>query len=686
MSCLLTKYNIWRYEVGEQEKKKRFDPTVQKTIIHTLIDFMNSVLEMYARKKHHYLYDIIANKFFQKLNTTFKNEEILDRIKMIEDKKIVTDDKKVKIVTVKVKPILLQDEYTPGDYNGSSDWYKCKLAKNFMSVKIDKLKKYLSISNITNCETGTFHKWELKNNELVCSICNINALKTSESSELAENILKKYNTLKMQKVAKKYCKSGELHNYVIETNTKCNICKNCNKVDIDQLGKNDLDELIENINKMKNAKEINIHDTSKIDHDDESTKTKDFINDIKSEYGKSKKHKEDYFGFIDSFISKIESILGKDVNINNQNIFLRFDSYSINHDHNGYIIDKPYMIIDDGNTMILKKNHTFFQKDVIYYTNSRLQIDIFYDAFTKLLLGFKEKNKEYQISKKQNIYLRINKSILNRIKSFGYPSTFIDIRNKMEYNKNLYKDPVIALNYVVSEISRDRIQILKKIITDLQRYIYRLAYNFDVKPLDEENNPDKFLDKYKNKLANMKLKNDGKDKFLTNWKSIKYNLFFEDISNKTINIDTESKYLQIDDINLYDYIGNVILYYIVSELNKLLDINNDKFIKGTLANLLLDIIVRLHSENDEEKFLTDPEIKRFKYVLEITDEREVEDIAGMTEGFYDEYKDPDEEPDEETKIREKEKAEEDQEELDAIDVEDELDYETDYATGINFNG
>lgn len=685
MSCLLTKYNLWRHDIGEPEKKKKFDPNVQKIIIHTLIDFMNSVLEVYTKKKHHYIYDIISNKFFQKLNTTFKNEEILDRIKAIEDKKMVSDDKKVKISNVKVKPIILQNEYNPSDYIGTSDWLKCKLAKNFIKTKTNTQVNYTSISNVTNCETGTFHIWTVKDGGFVCSNCNISALKTSESKDISDKILKKYNNIEMQKIAKKYCKSGELHNYIVDTDNKCNVCKNCNKIDVDKLDQKDLDELVENINKMKSKQ--NETKTSKIETFDNSSKNKDFVNEIKSDYGKSKQHKEDYFKFIDIFINKIESILGKDVNLNNQNIFLRFDSYTINHDHNGYIIDKPYMIIDDGNTMITKKNHPFYKKDVIYYTNSKLQIDTFYDASTKLLLGYKEKNKEYQISKRQNVHLKINKSIFNRIKSFGYPSTFIDIRDKMEYNKNLSKDPNIALNYVISEIGRNRIQNLKKIINDLQIYIYRLAYNFDKKPMNDENDPDKFLDKYKNKLANMKLRNENGDKFFEDWKLIKDNLFFEDISNKTINIDSESKYLYIDDISLYDYIGNVILYYIVTQLIKLLDINNDKFIKGTLSTLLLDIIVRLHTENDEEKFLTDAEIKRFKYVLEIKDEREVEDISGLTEGFYDEYKDPDEDVDDETRIIEKDKAEEDQEELDAIDVEEEMEYDNvDYASGINFTG
>ena len=686
MSCLLTKYNLWKYESSDQEKKKKFDPTVQKSIIHTLIDFINSVLEVYAKKKHHYIYDIIATKFFQKLNTTYRNEDILDRIKAIEDKKLVSGDKKVKMTSVKVKPLILQNDYTPGDYNGTPVWPQCKLTKNFIRKRPIILKKYYNISNITNCVTGSFHKWELKGTELTCSICGVTVLKASESSEVAESILKNYNTMRLQKLAKKYCASGELHNYIIENEKKCAICTKCNRLDIEQIDKKDMDELNKNINKMKEDKELNIEKQSKVSgYEKTSSKSNNFINEIKASYGKSKEHKEDYYKFIDSFINKIESLLGKDINLHNQNIYLKYDSYTINHDHNGYIIDKPYTIKDDGNTIILKKNHAFFKKDVLYYTNNKLQIDTFYDASTKLLLGFKEKNKEFQLSKRNNIYIRVNNSIRSRLKLLGYPAKFINIKDKMEYYIGLYKDPVIALKYVISDISRNRIQNLKKFVTDLQRYVYRLAYSFDATPIDEQNNPDKFLDTYKNKLTNLQLRSSKDDKFLKNWRDVKYDLFFEDIFNKTINIDPTSLHLFNEDVSLYDYTGNVILYYIVSEMDKLLDVNPDKFIKGTLGYLLLDIIVRLHSEVDEERDLTNTEIKRFKYVLDIKDEREVEDISGLTEGFYDEYKDPDAEPDEEAK----EKAAEDQEEAEALDVEDDenIGYDNvDYAPGVNFDG
>ena len=201
-----------------------------------------------------------------------------------------------------------------------------------------------------------------------------------------------------------------------------------------------------------------------------------YINSLKNAYGQTKVHKEDYFKFIDIFITKVESIVGKDYNVGNQNIFLRYDAYYITHDHNGYPLDKPIIIIDKDNKIIFKNNHPFFKVDVYSYTNHKLDIDVYYNAYNKLLLGYKEKNKEYQFAKRENVHIIVNYSIISMIKLFGYSSRVIKISDKMK----MYDDDnkTVALEYVIDDLIKERIMILKKILTDLQKYIYRFANNY----------------------------------------------------------------------------------------------------------------------------------------------------------------------------------------------------------------
>ena len=83
LSCMITKYSMWRYEYKKDTSKQlsKFNPLVQKIVIYTTLDILNSILEnskdTSADKNH--IYEIISSKFFLKLNSMFNNQSILLR-------------------------------------------------------------------------------------------------------------------------------------------------------------------------------------------------------------------------------------------------------------------------------------------------------------------------------------------------------------------------------------------------------------------------------------------------------------------------------------------------------------------------------------------------------------------------------------------------------------------------------
>jgi len=170
---------------------------------------------------------------------------------------------------------------------------------------------------------------------------------------------------------------------------------------------------------------------------------------------------------------------------------------------------------------------------------------------------------------------------------------------------------------------------------------------------------------------------------------IKTDLTYEKIGNKQININPDDKYVLYENVSDYDYSGNIILFYIIQELEKLLDLNTDKFIRTSLTYLLLDIIVKLHNEHNEEKYYTNREIKRFIYSIDIADPGQfIPEVE--TEGIYGEV--AEEEKDIEAvlegKTEEQEKQYDEMEENEAMDLDnyDEgVDYEIDYQDGVNMN-
>jgi len=689
MSCLLTKNNMWHYE--STDKKKKFDPNIQKTIIHTLIDFINSVLEIYGQKKKNFIYDIVANKFFHKLNSTFMNDDILKKLKSYEDKKRAIVEKKTKKTSEDDQSIIVAGEYTRGDYSEIPEWMTIKIAKSFIPRRIDEFEHYHDLSDLTNDTNGKFHKFIIDGKNLKCELCSKILLELKDTNK--DDIKEKYIEQQQINLAKKYCLSGELHNFIYEHESKCNICTKCHFKELQNISTKDLNELSKLINNMKNEQNNVLEKERRIYQSKEEKrldKNKKIINEMKSAYGESKRHKEDFYKFIDNFIKKIESIIGKDINLNASDIFLRHDSYIIDHDHNGNMLDKPFTIIDDGNKMSYKSNHPFFKRDVVSYVNYKLQIEVFYNAETKLLLGYKEKNKETQYAKTRNIYLKTNYSILNILKMFGYNSKFIHLKSEIDKNMEIYKDKNMSLTQYVSDLSRSRINILKKIISDIQRYVHRVGYNFDIKEgiktIGDETDPDAFLLKYKNKLTGI-VTNDKekKIKFMKNWKVVKTDLTHEKLGNKPININPDDKYVLFENVSDYDYSGNIILFYIIQELGKLIDMNTDKFVKTSLTYLLLDIIVRLHNEYNEEKHYTNKEIKRFIYSIDIADP--YQHIHEEMEELHEELAEgKDLEAELEGKTEEAEQKYDDMEENDAIDVDqDGMDYEVDYADGVNMN-
>lgn len=689
MSCLLTKYNMWHYEMTD--KKKKFDPNIQKTIIHTMVDFINSVIETYGKKKKHYIYDIVSNKFFHKLNSTFMNEDILIKLKAYEDKKRAITEKKAKKTEESNAERVLAGEYDKGNYSGTSEWMNVKVSKSFIPKRIEEFEHLYELSDITNDSNGKFHKYIVDGKSLKCETCNKLLLDLKDTNK--DEIKEKFIEHQKKSLAKKYCLTAELHNFIYENETKCNVCTKCHYKEIQDIGKKDLDQLSNLIGELKKEKNNILEKEIKLIQSKEEKrkeKHRKIINEMKSSYGETKRHKEDFYKFIDNFIKKIELTIGKDINLNSENIFLRNDTYIVDHDHNGHIMDKPFTI--DGSKVTYKQNHPFFKQNVMSYYNSKLQIEVFYDAESKLLLGYKEKNKELQNSKTRNIYLKTNYSILNMLKMMGYSSRYLKLKSDIDKYMEIYDDKNMSLNQLISDISRNRINNLKKIIMDIQRYIHRVSYNFDineeVQTIGDETDPDSFLLKYKNKLSGI-MTNDKekKIKFMKNWKVIKTELTYEKISNKQININPDDKYVLCENVSDYDYSGNILLFYIIQEMEKLLDINTDKFVKTSLTYLLLDIIVRLHNEYNDEKLYTNREIKRFIYAIDIVDPGhmlpEVE-----TDGFYGEVieeKDPVAEVEGETP--EDEQKVDDEGEYEGFDMEtDGVDFEeVEYESGVNYN-
>lgn len=658
ISCMIVKYNMWYSSTTGKRTEKIL---LQKTVVVTLIDFINSVTEVYSKNKNSQIHNMVSVRFFRHLHNLFSTDHIIKKIADNEKNKIVTVNNQKKFITSKIKSVSLSGKYFPiynrdTLYNGHHNFNRCRIAVNYIPKSKHIVQRLDNISNLTNCSTGEFHRWVPQGKIVVCSVCNVQLNKLKLDTELTNKIVKLYKKKLLDKVSNKYCSIGKL---------KPEVCK---------LDSKQIEIELEKIHDKKSIVETKIDDNNEV------------VDKLKSVYSKTKRHKEDYFNHINTFIKYVEDIIGKNININNENVFTDHDMYIINHDHNGFSIKNPIILHDKDNKIVFQKNNIFFKKDVVYYTNFKLNnMNVYYDAVTGLLLGYKEPNKEYSYSKVKGVYIKINYSVLNKLKFIGYPKKYMNIEQSKQ--KYFYKNKNNIIKKIVSDINRERILNLKKILVDVQRYIYKIKNTLKIETEDI------IIKKYADKLSNIVTTNkDNEYSFLKDWEEVKNKLFFQELGDKDINIDPDATYISVDEASNYDYHGNVILFYIIKEFKKLIDYNPTKHIKISIVYFIFDMINQFHDSFNDEFKVNNLEIKRFNkiisskaYIFDVQEkghgihDSQSEQLSGKTEGFYGDYVDEDDVVDSD----EEERRDIDREEFEAIDVDGEIDYQIDYIDGVN---
>jgi len=357
---------------------------------------------------------------------------------------------------------------------------------------------------------------------------------------------------------------------------------------------------------------------------------------------------------------------------------LRNNLYIFDHDYTGAHIDKEIQISEKDNKIQFKSNHSFFNKDVIYYTTYKTgKIEVFYDAITKILIGYKEENKNYVLNVNSERKIKILYSTINKLKMLGY--------KYKNYNINL-DDKQNSIKNII----RNKINTTTGIVYRFQRLLYRLINNFFIKKkLDEyetvneahnffNNKYEQLIEKYGKKLQNINIVNsEGNHLILRHWKNLADNLQFNEKDDFDINTNT----IDYEKIAKYDKESVLLNFYLINEINKLYKYNNNKQIKLNITALIYDFINITFSLTNEEKTQSDKDYKRFQYILNskvFIDE--IKDQIGKTEGIYEEAID-----DEKREITEEEqnKLDDNAEENDALDIEgNEYDYEAGYERNL----
>jgi hypothetical protein len=637
-SYFIIKYNIWYVSMTNT---KVFNPAVQKTIIVSAVDLLNSILEQVAKFPNNIFYQIFAIQFYNQNNHLFKRHAIIHALRKFH----------AKYGNIKAKAVIINEEITDikiGTLNVIQfPLVKIKTFKmNGLMFLFNNPNDYLYKSqthatSLTNCITGEFYRFQMNNKELMTKSKSNNPDCVHNLSKiLSEPVIdrnKEYYYYVISKIAKFKCLTGCQHdfgnndanvnvnsNVNLNANVNANVCQICSKDTNHVYTIKELDTLAANLQSIEDERiqetlnKIENYFVEQNEMDDNADK---LINELVISFNKSDIN-NNVQNAINILINTMSMSIGKTINLglNKYPSYLNDNVYIIDHTYDGSILSNPIIILESDDKILFKENHPFFKTDVYYYTDNRVgQIDVFYHAKTLRLLGYKERQKDYVINRRNNLYLQINYSVKYQLYYMGYESKYIDIKTIFDANKKNYSDDKMNFYHIVDLICREHIKHLKEVTNSIQNFINLVKYssNINLDPTTVSITPIlQIISKYSKLLLGI---NYGlKDNAFKIWDQIRTYLKYQKIdwSQTNMILDEENYYLKSDTINYYDNVGAIILYYLVKQLNDIILSNPDKTVKNNLVMFLILIINNLYNQYNTDSQKNNLDLKRFDYILQ----------------------------------------------------------------------
>jgi len=350
---------------------------------------------------------------------------------------------------------------------------------------------------------------------------------------------------------------------------------------------------------------------------------------------------------LDSFVNKMEKYISESQSIFKDDYYLRRSVFVINHDIAGYPI-KPFKI-----DKITK------QKDVIIYRENKTER--YYDIYTLAYLGYKEIGATEFVEVKNNKFLIINYSLVDKIKYMGLYKKYVNILplDKQIVYETKYRGDILYTNdELITQIVQNKVSHDKILIEKFQRIIYTIRnkkQNTEKLDLTKE---EKLIKEFNLRLQNVTILSDNFVLFLQNWKNV-YSSYKYIPDTITLTNNKNNNYIDSDSIienNKY----NILIKYLLLQLISLIDMNSDK----TNINLCSLIAMIFDLMWEEYAPVNNFEINKFLLILY----SETEDVVSSNIGL-------EEQPEDLEKLTEEQQAalkdaqDDFKEENEAIDVE-----------------
>ena len=665
-SCALSNSYIWLW--NNQEKSQVYN--IQKTIIHTVVDLMNTLIEANMQKEKNFLYELIVNRLLQRIKSVYNDKNILKQVDEESNKKIRVDKETNKVgYIIKKAKIISLDEKSIASVANTDKLIKlytepCETTTiKLETIELPQFNNELNL--LTNCADGKFHQWVFKDNNLVCSNCNKNYNElvkdfTESTQEARVDTINQVKLIYLRKLANTYCLSGEIHD--IDPST--NICDKCKvNVGTKEYTNNDLFKLEKNIKSITDNKifeQINKMKQYLIKQEKKQKHIKQVIEKMDRRYKRNTNNK--LVNYVDDFIDNLIKYIGKKIKINNETIYLNNTIYEINNDYLGNEIKNTITILSSDDKIKVIDNHPYFKKEVLYYHDKSNKVYVFYDSLTKNYLGYSKDNKSFK-TYKSNSFLKITYSVKDMIMNLGLENKHINIYHlNHQYLKNHIDIKTVPSNEIVEQLIRIRINNLKQIIFRSNSIIEKI--NNSYKESSTPFNKDEYdlVSEFTKILKNFNTSNKQGRKAIFKHLFIQSNNLKVDKVPNNLELVFNNNYFDTDIINGLNNTDNKLLFYYLYNLNRLIEYNEMSIIKTNLSYLIVKLII--FSFNQYYIPVENIQIRKFDLLL-LNDTPYIDEALKVT-GYYQELLNANEIDDNENKEKEYNLNEE----MTALDVDD----------------
>jgi hypothetical protein len=635
ISCILTRNRRWYMEESDKTDKK-FDPIMQKSIIHTVTDLINSIIEVYALPEENrpWLYTIMGSRFMNHIKTVYESPQLDKRMVELRAPPIVDKKDKRLLPREKTGDLVVP----PGEYHLAlpvlftrEKSLRLKWAGHTSARAVPEHRPitafnpvvHAEIDNETNCPDGKFHKWINKDNEyfnkgggvwkgadddLMCKKCGASMDKIIASGEINPDeevkLLDNVYVSMIDHLSLSVCINGMAHTYHVKNGKM--VCSNCGRERDQPPSSNDVRDLKKILDKQHELP-ITI-----VTHEEVSKKILKHIAELQTESPAAE------------LIAIIQKVVGKDAKLIGDRELLN-DTYIVERDYIGNRLSKPITLGSKDGKLKYRTDHPFFKSNVMYYTDEHREVDVYYDAITHAYLGFRERNREY-VKADEPHYLKINWSLKSQLELIGFSG--VHMRIKREAAELGITEVILeeedGFQQLIDMLYGERFRRIYQTVGEVVRIIYTIsngqvgASSYNAEGEKEESNPDEpdvslvLMQQYAKNLAKVQTGSDETPIF-SGWNDLLSNMQ----PTKTPAGEKPEEWLSAHDLARDDVTSKAALHYLSIELSRLIELNNDKFTAANLINLIVQIINHVFNMWNQDASEHEVEIKRFMMLMDM---------------------------------------------------------------------